>query len=180
MTDLMPAEKSITHLLHSLWQHITPRRRGQFGLLLVLMLLASFAEILSIGAVLPFLGVLTAPERRRPTHNPGIGANRARATLVAAHHHVWGVGDYCRRHALITALGYYAAILRDGSRPQHKHLPPHAVSALHSALRPQQQRDNQRHLGQSKRCYLQHHLAGSNAYYFQHHAHRHTHRSVGG
>jgi ATP-binding cassette subfamily B protein len=33
------------------------------GLLLVLMLLASFAEILSIGAVLPFLGVLTAPER---------------------------------------------------------------------------------------------------------------------
>ncbi len=32
-------------------------------MLLVLMLLASFAEILSIGAVLPFLGVLTAPER---------------------------------------------------------------------------------------------------------------------
>jgi ABC-type multidrug transport system fused ATPase/permease subunit len=31
--------------------------------LLLLMLLASFAEILSIGAVLPFLGVLTAPER---------------------------------------------------------------------------------------------------------------------
>ncbi len=30
---------------------------------MVLMLLASFAEILSIGAVLPFLGVLTAPER---------------------------------------------------------------------------------------------------------------------
>jgi ABC-type bacteriocin/lantibiotic exporter with double-glycine peptidase domain len=32
-------------------------------MLLVLMLLASFTEILSIGAVLPFLGVLTAPER---------------------------------------------------------------------------------------------------------------------
>jgi ABC-type bacteriocin/lantibiotic exporter with double-glycine peptidase domain len=31
--------------------------------MLVLMILASFAEILSIGAVLPFLGVLTAPER---------------------------------------------------------------------------------------------------------------------
>ncbi len=31
--------------------------------MLVLMLLASFAEILSIGAVLPFLAVLTAPER---------------------------------------------------------------------------------------------------------------------
>lgn len=53
----------ITTLLKRLWCHINPRRRTQFGLLLVLMLLASFAEILSIGAVLPFLGVLTAPER---------------------------------------------------------------------------------------------------------------------
>jgi len=53
----------IATLLNRLWHHISPRRRGQFGLLLLLMLLASFAEILSIGAVLPFLGVLTAPER---------------------------------------------------------------------------------------------------------------------
>lgn len=53
----------ITQLLRRLWRHISPRRRGQFGLLLVLMLLTSFAEILSIGAVLPFLAVLTAPER---------------------------------------------------------------------------------------------------------------------
>lgn len=35
----------------------------QFGILLLLMIVASFAEIISIGAVLPFLGVLTAPER---------------------------------------------------------------------------------------------------------------------
>ncbi len=35
----------------------------QFGLLLILMLFASFAEMLSIGAMLPFLGVLTAPEK---------------------------------------------------------------------------------------------------------------------
>jgi ABC-type multidrug transport system fused ATPase/permease subunit len=54
---------SIATLLRRLWHHISPRRRGQFMFLLVLMLLASFAEILSIGAVLPFLGVLTAPER---------------------------------------------------------------------------------------------------------------------
>lgn len=53
----------IIQLLKRLWRHISPRRRGQFGLLLVLILLASFAEILTIGAVLPFLGVLTAPER---------------------------------------------------------------------------------------------------------------------
>ena len=54
---------SITTLLKRLWHHISPRRRVQFMLLLVLMVGASFAEILSIGAVLPFLAVLTAPER---------------------------------------------------------------------------------------------------------------------
>ena len=53
----------LAHLLRRLWSHINPRRRGQFGLLLMLMVFASFAEILSIGAVLPFLGVLTAPIR---------------------------------------------------------------------------------------------------------------------
>ena len=59
----MQPSQSIITLLKRLWHHINPRRRGQFGLLLVLMLLASFAEILGIGAVLPFLAVLTAPER---------------------------------------------------------------------------------------------------------------------
>jgi ABC-type bacteriocin/lantibiotic exporter with double-glycine peptidase domain len=57
----MQPSQPIVQLLHRLWLHISPRRRGQFGLLLVLMILTSFAEILSIGAVLPFLGVLTAP-----------------------------------------------------------------------------------------------------------------------
>ena len=61
--QLMQNSPSITQLLARLWQHISPHRRRQFGLLLILMLLASFAEILSIGAVLPFLAVLTAPER---------------------------------------------------------------------------------------------------------------------
>jgi ABC-type multidrug transport system fused ATPase/permease subunit len=53
---------TLPQLLHRLWQHINPRRRLQFGLLLLVMILASFAEVLSIGAVLPFLGALTAPE----------------------------------------------------------------------------------------------------------------------
>lgn len=59
----MRASLSISLLLGRLWRHVSPRRRGQFGLLLALMVLASFAEIISIGAVLPFLGVLTAPDR---------------------------------------------------------------------------------------------------------------------
>lgn len=52
----------ITALLSRLWKHITPRRRGQFGLLFVLMVATAFAEIFSIGAVIPFLAVLTNPE----------------------------------------------------------------------------------------------------------------------
>ncbi len=59
----MHLPESIIQLFKRLWHHISRRRRLQFGLLLVLMVLASFAEIISIGAVLPFLGVLTAPDR---------------------------------------------------------------------------------------------------------------------
>lgn len=59
----MQRNESIILLLTILWRHVGLRRRRQLGLLLLLMLLASFAEIISIGAVLPFLGVLTAPER---------------------------------------------------------------------------------------------------------------------
>lgn len=57
------ANLTIPSLLRRLWQHIDQRRRVQFGLLFLVMILASFAEVISIGAVLPFLGALTAPER---------------------------------------------------------------------------------------------------------------------
>jgi ATP-binding cassette, subfamily B, bacterial PglK len=50
------------NLLMRLWRHIGPRRRAQFVLLLALMIVASFAEVLTIGAVLPFLMVLTSPQ----------------------------------------------------------------------------------------------------------------------
>jgi ATP-binding cassette, subfamily B, bacterial PglK len=46
-----------------LLQRIGPRRRLQFALVLGLMLASAFAEAISLGAVLPFLGVLVAPEK---------------------------------------------------------------------------------------------------------------------
>ena len=49
-------------LLRRLWKHINLRRRVQFGVLILLMILASFAEVVSIGAVVPFLSALTAPD----------------------------------------------------------------------------------------------------------------------
>ena len=58
----MPSS-ALPKLLRRLWQHISPRRRVQFGLLFLLMILTSFAEVISIGAVLPFLGALTAPDQ---------------------------------------------------------------------------------------------------------------------
>jgi ABC-type multidrug transport system fused ATPase/permease subunit len=59
----MQSTQPITQLIGRLWPHISSRRRGQLGLLLFLMLLASIAEVFSIGAVLPFLAILTAPDR---------------------------------------------------------------------------------------------------------------------
>jgi ATP-binding cassette, subfamily B, bacterial PglK len=49
--------------LKFLWNYLSKRRKKQFLLLLLLMIVASLSEIISIGAVLPFLGVLTAPEQ---------------------------------------------------------------------------------------------------------------------
>ena len=56
-------KQPISQLLRRLWSQFEPRRRVQLKLLLVLMVIASFAEILSIGAALPFLAVLTSPEK---------------------------------------------------------------------------------------------------------------------
>jgi ATP-binding cassette, subfamily B, bacterial PglK len=53
----------ILPLLRRLWGHLSPHRRKQFALLLLLIILSSFTEVVSIGTVLPFLGVLMAPER---------------------------------------------------------------------------------------------------------------------
>jgi ATP-binding cassette, subfamily B, bacterial PglK len=50
-------------MIKKLWQHLTKQRRKQFFLLLILMILASIMEIVSIGAVVPFLGALTSPEQ---------------------------------------------------------------------------------------------------------------------
>jgi ABC-type multidrug transport system fused ATPase/permease subunit len=54
---------SLQDLLVRLWRHLTPRRRLQFGILMGLMLVSAFAEVVSLGAVLPFLGILVAPDQ---------------------------------------------------------------------------------------------------------------------
>ena len=52
-------QRSTRSLLLGIWDHLSQRRRFQLGLLLIVMLVSGAAELLSLGAVLPFLVVLT-------------------------------------------------------------------------------------------------------------------------
>ena len=47
----------------TLWRYLGKKRRTQFIFLLFLMLVSVFAEVVTIGAVIPFLSALTAPEQ---------------------------------------------------------------------------------------------------------------------
>lgn len=58
----MPLQ-SQSQLFKRLWSHIDHQRKLQFYLLLILMIFASLSEMLSIGSVVPFLALLTSPER---------------------------------------------------------------------------------------------------------------------
>ena len=57
------SNKSTFRHLRRLWSYLTRRRRVQLALLLLVMLVSSFAELVSLGAVLPFLAVLTNPQQ---------------------------------------------------------------------------------------------------------------------
>ena len=58
----MSSKPSTLAMLRRLWRHVSLRRRLQFAVLFGLITVASIMEIFSIGAVLPFLGVMIAPE----------------------------------------------------------------------------------------------------------------------
>ena len=55
--------EKLTPLLKRLLKTLSPRRRKQFYLITVLMVISAFAEVVSLGLVIPFLGVLIAPNR---------------------------------------------------------------------------------------------------------------------
>ncbi len=82
-----PAEPGIFAALRRLTGHLSPRRRRQSLPLLLFMLVGAFAEMVTIGAVLPFLTLLSAPERitRYPLTNAIAGRFAATpATLMIA------------------------------------------------------------------------------------------------
>ena len=54
---------SYKQIISRLWRHLSKRRKKQFSILLILMVVASISELISVGAVVPFLGILIAPEQ---------------------------------------------------------------------------------------------------------------------
>lgn len=49
--------------LKGLWKCLSSRRHWQFGLLVFLTLLSSLAEIISLGAIVPFIAAITEPDK---------------------------------------------------------------------------------------------------------------------
>jgi ABC-type multidrug transport system fused ATPase/permease subunit len=54
--------QSLISSIRQIWKHLSPRRHYQFGLLILLAIITSFFEIVSLGAVLPFISVITQPD----------------------------------------------------------------------------------------------------------------------
>ena len=57
------SKPSIKNNFNRVWRNLTSQRKIYFLLLLGLMIIASFMEAISISAVLPFIGVLSNPEK---------------------------------------------------------------------------------------------------------------------
>lgn len=100
----MTATQEFFKLLRHLWRHLSGRRQLQFLALLGLVLFSAFTEVLSLGAVLPFLAVLTAPER---VFAYPLVANTAQA---------WGITSADQLVLPLTAAFALAAILAGGIR----------------------------------------------------------------
>jgi len=50
-------------MMFSLWGFLSAHRKKQFGFLLLLTIVSAFTEVITIGAVIPFLGALISPDK---------------------------------------------------------------------------------------------------------------------
>ena len=57
------SETSFPRLLRGLWGHLNRRRQWQTLVVTILMVCSAFAEVITLGAVVPFIAVLVEPER---------------------------------------------------------------------------------------------------------------------
>ena len=59
----MISEQSVWSLLEKIWGYLSPRRHRQFFLIIFLTVITALFEIVSLGAVIPFISAITAPEK---------------------------------------------------------------------------------------------------------------------
>lgn len=64
----MQGTESTYQLVRALWRHVRQIRRKQLLLMLGVTLLSSLVEIISLGSVLPFIGIITQPEKVLESH----------------------------------------------------------------------------------------------------------------
>lgn len=91
-------------LLRDVYVQLTPRRRSQMLMVLLLMVVGAAAELFTMGAILPFLALLTQPDMAAL---PPVAAR----TL----HRIadwWGVAPLLAASGLFAALAAVAAVLR--------------------------------------------------------------------
>ena len=85
----MNKNPSAYHLVLQLWGFISPSRRLQLILMIFLTVISSFAEIFSIGAVIPFLSALTNPTKI--LENPSFKSILLSAGISTAHELILGL-----------------------------------------------------------------------------------------
>ena len=99
-----PVKPQVFRVVGRLWGHLDPRRRRQLGLLGTLILLSGFSEAASLGALVPFLGVLMSPEQ--VSRYPGAASVMAAFGMTTADQLVLPFA------ALFAVVGLVAAALR--------------------------------------------------------------------
>ena len=97
-------ELTLPNLIIRLSHHLSHQRQRQFGLLMGLMLVSAFAEVASLGAVLPFLGILISPEQ---VFNHPIVADMAQA---------WGISSADQLVLPLTLVFISAALIAGAIR----------------------------------------------------------------
>ena len=94
----------LQYLLVRLWYCMGQRRQKQFAILMLLTLVSTFAEIVSLGMVLPFLSIMIVPEK--VFNYP----------LFAYHHQAWGITS-AEQLVLPLTIGFiFAALMAAGIR----------------------------------------------------------------
>jgi len=94
----------LRHLLLRLWSCLGVRRKRQFVLVLGLVAVSALAEVFTLGAVLPFLGILIAPDK--VFHHP-LAANIVRA---------WGITSADQMIMPLTVVFASAALISGAIR----------------------------------------------------------------